>query len=378
MHCGQIIKGGCGVVDGEVKVVDVDVDGNGDLESAGDLVLLFCCFFIVYYIMSTTDTNNAEVFLYPSTTETEYCPNPMDRCRGCNLNLASNNNASLYQKQRLIQGTVRVASSMYQMNLAALSSYEHPLPLRDRYQVVRLNEDIEYLAPAGVNWNQMSDRRRPHIQTTKVADGGTYHSSSTKHSITRCRPGGASAGGIGVDIKHNSYDRYLNRLKAKGPLRRGPVPPYFSELAALPFNRAVPIYGGKVFKTTIIPCKCEGDVVSDEVLYRGSTQDEIYGVHFEFHVGDPVWAPSIYNETDLMNATIVNISANGLVYTVQYSNGETREVDPLLLTQYYACTASANDYTESGLAKYIAYVTSDTELGGGCSLLTTLSNGEII
>ena len=26
-------------------------------------------------------------------------------------------------------------------------------------------------------------------------------------------------GGVGVDIKHGSYDRYLARLKGKGPLR---------------------------------------------------------------------------------------------------------------------------------------------------------------
>jgi len=33
------------------------------------------------------------------------------------------------------------------------------------------------------------------------------------------RPGAGSPGGIGVDIKHNCYERYLNRIKAKQPLR---------------------------------------------------------------------------------------------------------------------------------------------------------------
>ncbi len=33
----------------------------------------------------------------------------------------------------------------------------------------------------------------------------------TKRSITSLRPGAMSPGGSGVDIKHNSYDRYLNR-----------------------------------------------------------------------------------------------------------------------------------------------------------------------
>ena len=33
------------------------------------------------------------------------------------------------------------------------------------------------------------------------------------------RPGSTSAPGVGVDIKHNSYDRYLAKLKGRGPLR---------------------------------------------------------------------------------------------------------------------------------------------------------------
>jgi hypothetical protein len=33
------------------------------------------------------------------------------------------------------------------------------------------------------------------------------------------RPGSQAPGGKGVDIKHGSYDRYLARLKGKGPLR---------------------------------------------------------------------------------------------------------------------------------------------------------------
>ena len=36
---------------------------------------------------------------------------------------------------------------------------------------------------------------------------------STKSSITRHRPGGASAPGTGVDVKHGSYARYLAKKK---------------------------------------------------------------------------------------------------------------------------------------------------------------------
>jgi len=41
----------------------------------------------------------------------------------------------------------------------------------------------------------------------------------------------------------------LNRLKGKGPVRRGVVPPTFGK--PLPFNPAFPIYGGKTMKTSI-------------------------------------------------------------------------------------------------------------------------------
>ena len=60
-----------------------------------------------------------------------------------------------------------------------------------------------------VNWNQSSDRNKPSIQSNIVYSRG----SSTARSITRNRPGACSPGGQGVDIKHNSYDRYLARLK---------------------------------------------------------------------------------------------------------------------------------------------------------------------
>jgi len=69
--------------------------------------------------------------------------------------------------------------------------------------------DVNY-----TNWNQMSDRNLPSVQ-------GAYHGlyvpsrgNSTKSSITRMRPGSGAPGGKGVDIKHNSYARYLARKKA--------------------------------------------------------------------------------------------------------------------------------------------------------------------
>ena len=155
-----------------------------------------------------------------------------------------------YQTQKKIQNTVGVYESLLSANLAALNVYQKPL---DHYEYVDV-AGSNYLVSPGVNWNQMSDRRQPHIQVVKTGSGSTYGASSTKRTITRLRPGALSPGGTGVDIKHNSYDRYLNRLKGKGPLRQGlPVPlPIIS-------NPAFPVYGNKFIKTAIIAgngCNC--------------------------------------------------------------------------------------------------------------------------
>ena len=156
------------------------------------------------------------------------------RLRSCDTNLTSNTKANQYQIQKLIQQTVRVDSSIYVMNLGSLNAYEKPT-----------------LARHNVDWNQMSDRANPSIQKTYVpTKGGNIGSNSVKHTVTGSRPGAQSPGGVGCDIKHNSYDRYLNRLKGKSVLRRGIIPPNFGE--PIPFNRAFPIYGNKTTKTNII------------------------------------------------------------------------------------------------------------------------------
>lgn len=159
-------------------------------------------------------------------------------CRNgrCDQNLNGNTPFDQYQRQKIIQNTVRVPSSIYTMNVGALSVYQRPDP---RY---------------GVNWNQMSDRKERHIQKAN-APGTNPGGNSTKHTITRLRPGALSPGGAGVDIKHNSYARYLARIKGKAPLRQQAVPPYFG--LPIPFNPAFPVYGGKVFKTGIVAgCNC--------------------------------------------------------------------------------------------------------------------------
>jgi len=113
--------------------------------------------------------------------------------------ISSQNNAYTI---KIIENTVRVPSSEYTMNKAALNVYIPPKinPIKSLY---------------GVNWNQMSDRAVPSVLKTNVPS----HGNSTRSSVTRMRPGSTCAEGKGVDIKHGSYDRYLARLKGKSVLR---------------------------------------------------------------------------------------------------------------------------------------------------------------
>jgi hypothetical protein len=161
------------------------------------------------------------------------------------------NGDTALQTQKIIQNTVRMYASLYTMNLASLSAYKKPL---DRYQVVE-QAGTFYYTPPGVCWNQMSDRPVPSNQRAYVPTSFNNSLNSRHHSVTSSRPGCQSPGGIGVDIKHNSYDRYLNRIKGKKPLRAGLIPPTYG--LPLAFNNAYPIYGNKLVKTGVIDrCNC--------------------------------------------------------------------------------------------------------------------------
>jgi surface protein len=150
-----------------------------------------------------------------------------DRWTGMNSNLASMDAPSQYQRLKLIQNTVRVDASSYSMNRGALNVYE----------TQPNNANV-------VGWNQMSDRTQPHEQAVRM---------SMKSSVS-IRPGNMSPGGIGCDIKHNSYDRYLARLKGAGPLRKDNLPIDYG--VPITFDPKNPIYGGKTVKTSIGTSSC--------------------------------------------------------------------------------------------------------------------------
>lgn len=232
-----------------------------------------------------------------------------DRCRGCYNTLNGNDPASRYQKLKLIQNTVRVPSSIYTMNVGALNVYQKP---DTAVQTIATN-GANFLVSPGVNWNQMSDRRNPHVQTVVSGSGSGYGGNSLKRTLTRLRPGALSPGGVGVDIKHNSYDRYLARIKGKGPLKRQAIPKTFAS-PYIPFNPAFPVYGGKLFKTSIVNgCNCPDDQQSpkmENMLYQNNANNT-FNVNYQFSVGDIVLAP-FSNSTDLLKAKIV-ANNNGIL-----------------------------------------------------------------
>jgi hypothetical protein len=122
--------------------------------------------------------------------------------------------AELEQTQKIIQNVVRVSSSLYTMNIGTLRP------------------------STSVRWHQMSDRLVPSVQKSHV---------SLKSSKS-LRPGALTPGGVGCDIKHNSYDRYLAKLKGK--YLRGPT------------VSVVPKTGGKKMKLNLVSgCVCENGTV---------------------------------------------------------------------------------------------------------------------
>ena len=74
---------------------------------------------------------------------------------------------------------------------------------------------IDYSIPDTRSSTQNNQSDRDHPSNSKVSNIRVVprRPNSTKRTKTSLRPGALSAGGVGVDVKHNSYDRYLARKK---------------------------------------------------------------------------------------------------------------------------------------------------------------------
>jgi len=250
-----------------------------------------------------------------------YYPEFYYRCRNCDTNMNSQNPATKYQIQKIIQNTVRVESSLYTMNIGSLSSFQK-----------------DTLQTANVPWNQMSDRAVSHKQPNMVASGSQYGGNSTKRTITRLRPGALSPGGAGVDIKHNSYDRRLNRLKGRKILRQDHVPKNYG--ANVPFNPAFPIYGNKTIKTGIVAgCNCPTENVDDGVEPTVFPND-IYNVVYNYSVGSKVYV--LQTNCRFIEGVILSINSSKDLYLVKKTTGEQSYFTPLQIIPYFLCTCTSD------------------------------------
>lgn len=250
-------------------------------------------------------------------------------CRSCNTNSSGSTPADQYQRLKLIQNTVRIYGSLYTANLGPLTAYKKPIsdPNNNLY---------------GVCWNQMSDRPVPSVQKATIPTGFA-NSMNRKHtSVTSSRPGCQTPGGVGCDIKHNSYDRYLNRLKGKGPMRRGVVPPNFGK--PIVFNPAFPVYGGKTMKTNIVNgCSCDLNPKQDILIYNNplwQPYPDFTSAKYGFGVGNYVYA--IKTGTHYYSKALI-IAVNNGIYTIQFvdcedgTDGTIQNVNNVNELLYYPC-----------------------------------------
>lgn len=99
--------------------------------------------------------------------------------------------------QKQIWDQVRVPSSLYMMNKASFIIGSNRLTTANNTNNIR-------------NGNQSSDQNTFAIQNHPNPTRGN----SLKSTLTSLKPGACAPGGTGVDIKHNSYARYLGRIKA--------------------------------------------------------------------------------------------------------------------------------------------------------------------
>ena len=261
------------------------------------------------------------------------------RYRSCNPNFPNRTQTSVggftpadqYQKLKIIQDTVRLYGSLYTANLGPLTAYKQPLndPQKGFY---------------GVCWNQMSDRPVPSVQRASIPTGYATSMNRRHTSVTSSKPGSQTPGGAGCDIKHNSYDRYLNRLKGKAPMRRGVVPQKFGK--PIPFNPAFPVYGGKTMKTNIVnscDCPITTPVQNEEqniILYNNPLWQPYPYSEYGFSVGNYVYAKQTGNNF-YTRAIVVSIDSG--VYTIQFDNGVIQtESNVYNLLVYFPCNCTNN------------------------------------
>lgn len=254
--------------------------------------------------------------IYDKQNHTCSIMNVNNSCRGCYKNMSSNDPAMINQRQKIIQKVVRINSSLYTMNIAGLNVYQSP---SQNYQIVK-QAGSNYIIPPGLNWNQMSDRSRPSHQIVKTGSGSTYGSNSSRGTKVCNRPGAMSPGGSGVDIKHNSYERYLNRIKGKGLLKKGKIQA----------NDGQKMTGGKDSKLAIVNnCFCEKDDVNNINNINLNNIEEfnnvMYDIKYIFKENQNVLVRKNKYNKIWYKGIIIGIFDN--IYLIDFGNGILEEIN---------------------------------------------------
>jgi hypothetical protein len=150
---------------------------------------------------------------------------PIQRCKACRSGICEGCDEVIVQKK--IWKQVRVPSSQHTSVLSAT----HASADSAKYPFV--------------NWNQSSNSSVPSRQVVYVPSRGN----STRSTVTSLRPGALSAGGEGIDIKHNSYARYFSRINS-------------NNLATCSSSTSlIPLYGNKNSNYGILSSSWCGDIL---------------------------------------------------------------------------------------------------------------------
>lgn len=122
-------------------------------------------------------------------------PKCLKKCNGCGTKQFNKCNfkniQSLISVNKSIQNTNKVSESLYLSNKSSLAITKNPCPPN--------------------RWNQSSDKQYPSHPSAIIPT----KANTLKTTTANLRPGALAPGGFGVDIKHNSYNRYYGRIKGK-------------------------------------------------------------------------------------------------------------------------------------------------------------------
>lgn len=173
---------------------------------------------------------------------------------------------------------------------------------------------VPYEVPAGRMWNGLSDRAIPSVQIPRGP--------SSKR--TAGAPGSMSAGGIGVDVKHGSAARRLNRLKVQGGLRH---------------NSAAVVSG----------CACPGTQLMPQLTCMPPVPQVAPEETPVAQVGAAVLARRS-GQGAMVNAVIISIDNGGPLgsATVRFANGDTEVISVYDLIVLHNCCAALHTPTVDG------------------------------